>query len=43
MAAMRRLTSGGHLVKVSETELALIKTALEQTERLLRFAMEILD
>jgi hypothetical protein len=43
MAAMRQLTSGGYLVKVSETELALIKTALEQTERVSRFGMEVLD
>src|SRR5260370_40377507 len=28
MAAVRQLTSGGYLVQVSETELALIKTAL---------------
>ena len=43
MAAVRQLTSGGYLVKVSETELALIKIALEQTERVSRFGMEVLD
>ena len=40
---MRLLTSGEYLVQVSETELALIKTALEQTERVSRFGMEALD
>jgi hypothetical protein len=43
MAAVRQLTSGGYLVQVSETELALIKTALEQTQQVSRFAMELLD
>ena len=43
MAAVRQLTSGGYLVQVSETELALIKTALEQTGRMSRFGMEVLD
>ncbi len=43
MAAVRQLTSGGYLVQVSETELALIKTALEQTGRVSRFGMEVLD
>jgi hypothetical protein len=43
VAAVRPLASGGYLVKVSETELALIKTALEQTERVSRFGMELLD
>jgi hypothetical protein len=42
MAAVRQLTSGGYLVQVSETELALIKTALAQTERVSRFGMEVL-
>ena len=43
MAAVRQLTSGGYLVQVNETELALIKTALEQTGRVSRFGMEVLD
>jgi hypothetical protein len=40
---VRQLPSGGFSVQVSETELALIKTALQQTERLSRFGMEALD
>ena len=43
MAAVRPLTSGGYVVKVSETELALIRTALDQTARVSRFGMEVLD
>lgn len=43
MAAVTQLTGGGYLVQVSETELALIKTALEQTGRVSHFGMEILD
>jgi hypothetical protein len=43
MAAVRQLTNGGYLVQVSETELALIKSALEQTERVSRFGIEVLD
>ena len=42
MAAVRQLTSDGYLVQVSETELALIKTALKQTQRVSRFGMEVL-
>ena len=40
MATVRQLTNGGYLVEISETELALIKTALEQTERVSRFGIE---
>ena len=40
---MRQLTSGEYLIQVCEAELALIKTALEQTERVSRFGMEALD
>lgn len=40
---MRQLPRGGYSVQVSETELVLIKTALQQTERLSRFGMEALD
>jgi hypothetical protein len=43
MASVRQLTSGGYLLQVSETELALIKTALAQTGRVSRFGMEVLD
>jgi hypothetical protein len=43
MAAVRQLTSGRYLVQVSETELALIKTALEQTGRVSRFGIDVLD
>ena len=43
MAAVRQLTSGGYLVQVSETELALIRSALEHTGRVSRFGMEVLD
>ena len=43
MATVRQLPSGGFSVQVSETELALIKTALQQTERLSRFGMEALN
>ena len=43
MAAVRQLTSGGYLVQLTETELALIKTALEQTERVSRFGIDVLD
>jgi hypothetical protein len=43
MAAVRQLTSDGYLLQVSETELALIKTALEQTGRMSHFGIEVLD
>lgn len=43
MAAARPLTNGGYLIEVSETELELIKTALEQSERVARFGIEVLD
>lgn len=40
---MRQLTNGGYSVKVSETELSLIKTAPQHTERVSRLGMEVLD
>jgi hypothetical protein len=43
VAAVRLLTSGEYLIQVSETELALIKTALQQTERVSRFGIKALD
>ena len=43
MATVKQLTNGAYSVKVSETELSLIKTALQQTERVSRLGMEVLD
>ena len=43
MATVRQLPSGGFSVQVSQPELALIKTALQQMERLSRFGTEALD
>jgi hypothetical protein len=43
VATVRHLTNGEYLVQVSDTELALIKTALRQTGRLSRFGMDALD
>lgn len=43
MAAATQQASGGYLVELSESELALIRTALEQTERVSRFSIEVLD
>jgi hypothetical protein len=43
VATVRRLTNGRYLVEISETELALIKAALEQNERVLRFGIEVMD
>ena len=40
---MRQLTGGEYLIQVCEAELALIKTALEQTGRMSRFGIEVLD
>jgi hypothetical protein len=43
VAAVTQQANGGYLVELSETELALIKTALEQAERVSRFGVEVLD
>jgi hypothetical protein len=43
VAAVRQLTNGAYLVEVSDAELALIMTALEQTQRVWRFGIEVLD
>ena len=43
MARVRQLTGGGYQVTMTETELALIKTALAETERVTRFGIEVLD
>jgi hypothetical protein len=43
MATIRQLTSGGYSVKVNGTELSLITTELEQTGRVSRFGIEVLN
>ncbi len=43
VAEVRQLTNRRYLVEVSETELALIKAALEQTERVARLGIEVLE
>ena len=42
MAAVRQQTGGGYQVTATETELALIKAALAETERVSRFGIDIL-
>lgn len=43
MATVRQRTIGGYSIQVSQAELSLIGTALEQTERVSRFGMKVLD
>lgn len=43
MATVRQLANGEYSVHVTEAELSLMKTALENTERVSRFGMEVLD
>lgn len=43
MAIVTQRNSGRYSIQVSEAELSLIRTAVEQTERVSRFGMEILD
>jgi hypothetical protein len=43
VATVRQLPSGGFSVQISQPELALIKTALQQSQRLSRFGMEALE
>ena len=43
MAIVRQLASGGYQVTVTETELALIKAALAEAERMSRFGIDVLD
>ena len=43
MARVRELTGGGYQVTMTETELALVKTALDEAERVSRFGIDILD
>ena len=43
MATVSELTSGGYKVTVTGTEFALIRTALDEAERVTRFGIEVLD
>ena len=43
MATVRQQTSGGYQVTVTETELALIESALAEAERVSRFGIEVLN
>ena len=43
MATVKQLASGGYQVMMSETELALIRAALDEAERVSRFGIEVLD
>ena len=43
MARVRQLTGGGYQMTMTGTELALIKNALDEAERVSRFGMEVLD
>ena len=43
MASVKELASGGYQVMVSESELALMRSALEEAERVSRFGIEVLD
>jgi|SRR5215472_5146436 len=43
VATVRQQASGGYQVTVTETEFALIKSALAEAERVSRFAIEVLD
>jgi hypothetical protein len=43
VATVRQQTSGGYQVTVTETELALIKSALAEVERVSRFGIRVLD
>jgi hypothetical protein len=43
VAIVRQSTTGQYLIQVSETEFSLIKTAIEQAERVSRLGMEVLD
>src|SRR5215472_46017 len=43
MATVRELTSGGYQVTVTGTELALLRSALHEAERVSRFGIEVLD
>jgi len=43
VATVKELASGGYQVMVSESEFALIRTALAEAERVSRFGIEVLD
>jgi hypothetical protein len=43
VATVTELASGGYQVMVSESELALMRTALAEAERVSRFGIEVLD
>jgi hypothetical protein len=43
VASVKELASGGYQVMVSESELALMRTALAEAERVSRFGIEVLD
>ena len=43
MATVQELTSGGYQITVTGTELALLRSALDEAERVSRFGIEVLD
>jgi hypothetical protein len=43
VATVNELASGGYQVMVSESELALLRKALAEAERVSRFGIEVLD
>lgn len=43
MATVNELTRGGYRVTVTGTELALLRSALDEAERVSRFGIEVLD
>jgi hypothetical protein len=43
VARVRHLTGGGYQVTMTETELALVRTALAEAERVARLGIEVLD
>ncbi len=43
MATVKELTTGGYQVTVSGTEFSLLRSALDEAERVSRFGIEVLD
>lgn len=43
MASVKQLTGGGYRVTVTGSELSLIRSALDEAERVSRFGIEVLD
>jgi hypothetical protein len=43
VATVKELTSGGYQLTVTGTELALLRNALDEAERVSRFGIEVLD